>query len=138
MTLAEIVILAMAYASQLTGYPQPTEGRLSIEFVPLLEMQEQVCPETLDCKVRGTYNTGKIKLHEDIDLINDPFHRSVLVHEMVHHLQHVHKIKAVGNVCDCKCHNRREIEAYGIQNAYLTLVEEVDTLVRYRDDACER
>jgi Mlc titration factor MtfA (ptsG expression regulator) len=56
---------------------------------------------------------------EALDIQNDAFDRSILLHELVHHLQKTTgKFDALPNFCMRR--NAQEREAYEIQNRYLS------------------
>ena len=58
-------------------------------------------------------------MDEALDIENNTYDRSILLHELVHHLQKTTgKFDAVPNFCNRR--NAQEREAYEIQNRYLS------------------
>lgn len=102
--------------SMLSGYPVP-EQNPEVHFVPLATMQQMICKRP--CAVKAFYMPGKgVYIDETIDVQNDTYSRSVLLHELVHHLQHESgKFESL----DTACHRwqAKEVEAYEIQHKYL-------------------
>ena len=100
----------------LSGYPVP-ERNPEVSLVPLATMQQMVCKGPSGVKgvympARGTF------IDESIDLVGDIYARSVLMHELVHHLQHMSgKFETI----DAPCYrsHAKEVEAYEIRNRYL-------------------
>lgn len=83
----------------------------------------------------GTFHQGTVYLIDTLDPLHNPYHRSIIVHEMVHFLQKEndsHSIQQHG----CYRANLREIEAYGIQNAYLRHPEGTNLHLRVRMTDC--
>lgn len=100
----------------LSGYPVP-EALPPVNFVPLETMQKMVCKGA--CRIRAFYLADKgVFIDETIDVKDDTYSRSILLHELVHHLQHVHgKFESMPTTCERW--QAREIEAYEIQHKYL-------------------
>ena len=100
----------------LSGYPVP-ERNPQVSFVPLATMQQMICQRP--CAVKAFYKPEQgVFIDEQIDVKDDVYSRSVLLHELVHHLQHVSgKFEAF----DTPCHRwqAKEVEAYEIQHKYL-------------------
>lgn len=100
----------------LSGYPVP-ERNPQVSFVPLATMQQMICKRP--CAVKAFYKPEQgVFIDEQIDVKDDVYSRSVLLHELVHHLQHVSgKFEAF----DTPCHRwqAKEVEAYEIQHKYL-------------------
>jgi hypothetical protein len=137
MTPPEVAMLLISLASQMSGYTIPPNDTFRVSYATSEVMQAQVCPNTA-CPVKGTYVDNQIRIRDDADIVNSPMWRAVLVHEMVHYLQDAHDAKQMGkDTCSCACYNRREIEAYGVSNAYLTSVEKLDKMVKYKEVPCE-
>ena len=101
----------------LSGYPVP-EQVPPVQFVSLKELQEVAC-KGRSCKVKALYHPVKgVMINETLDVLNDVYARSVLMHELVHHLQHVnHKFEEEERAC--QRWQAREIEAYEVQHKYL-------------------
>ena len=100
----------------LSGYPLP-EHNPEISFVPLATMQQMICKRA--CAVKAFYKPDQgVFIDEKIDVKDDIYSRSVLLHELVHHLQHV---DGKFETLDTPCHRwqAKEVEAYEIQHKYL-------------------
>lgn len=100
----------------LSGYPLP-EHKPEVSFLPLAMMQQMICKRA--CPVKAFYKPGEgVFIDEKIDVKDDIYSRSVLLHELVHHLQH--ESGKFDNL-DTPCHRwqAREVEAYEIQHKYL-------------------
>ena len=109
------VTVLLSWASHLSGYPAP-DVPPSIEFEPHSFFVEHACGGT-DCRVVGWYNDEDVihidEKHRDDESI---FAASLVVHEMVHFLQH-HS----GRFDSLSCEDSldREREAYRVQNRYI-------------------
>lgn len=101
----------------LSGYPVPDQYP-EVHFVPLKALQDVACPGR-NCKVRALYrpDTG-VMINETLDVEHEIYPRSVLMHELVHYLQHLHK-KFEDETRLCQRWQSKEIEAYEIQHKYL-------------------
>lgn len=100
----------------LSGYPVP-EGQPAVTRVSRETMQAMICQGP--CAVRAFYTPEKgVYIDEKLNLADDYYARSVLMHELVHHLQHV-----AGRFEDldtpCRRWKAKEVEAYEIQHKYL-------------------
>lgn len=100
----------------LSGYALP-ESHPPVNFVPLETMQKMVCKRA--CPVKAFYKPGEgVYMDQALDVKDDTYSRSILLHELVHHLQHVN-----GRFADlpttCERWQAREVEAYEIQHKYL-------------------
>jgi hypothetical protein len=119
MAYAEMIKVLLAWALFLTGYEDPG-GYPPINFASTEALNEMICPRTPGgCGILGVYAKGEIYLNENFDLKENAYARSILVHEIVHWLQDQHNDYGSGTYEDCVAANRREVEAYGVQNAYL-------------------
>ena len=108
--------MLLAWASNLSGYPVP-ETLPSIAYRPRAFFSNRVCGGTA-CKAVGWYNDQNIiYLHEKYRYEDqDDFANSLLLHELVHFLQH-HSGKF--DSLSCGDSLAREREAYAVQNDYL-------------------
>lgn len=102
--------------SMLSGYPMPAQNP-EVHFVPLATMQQMICKGA--CAVKAFYLPGKgVFIDETLDVKDDTYSRSVLLHELVHHLQHESgKFEKLDT--PCRRWQAKEIEAYEIQHKYL-------------------
>jgi hypothetical protein len=103
----------------ISGYPAPAEPP-RIHVVPQPQLAQMFCGKP--CKVRAIYlRDDGVYLDDSLDVVNSTFDRSILLHELVHHVQAVSGGYG-GNAPDCERWNKAEIEAYSLQNKYLTLM----------------
>ena len=100
----------------LSGYPIPDEIP-AVNFVPLETMQKMICKGA--CRVKAFYLPEKgVYIDETLDVQDDTYSRSILLHELVHHLQQVSgKFETLPTTCERW--QAKEIEAYEIQHKYL-------------------
>jgi len=100
-----------------SGYPSP-DGLPQIQRVSVAEMQQKICSGRY-CAVKAFYHPEwGVYVDEALDIQNNAFDRSILLHELVHHLQKTTgKFDAVPNFCIRR--HAQELEAYEIQNRYL-------------------
>jgi hypothetical protein len=112
-TLTATVLLS--WASHLSGYPA-AEAPPAVQFEPHSFFVEQACGGR-DCRVVGWYNDENViyldEKHRDDD---STFAASLVVHELVHFLQH-----QSGHYDSLSCEDSlaREREAYRVQNRYI-------------------
>jgi hypothetical protein len=59
-------------------------------------------------------------LDEDLDVVNDEYARSILLHELVHHAQAL--LAKYEDLSLCESWKSSEVEAYDIQGKYLRRV----------------
>lgn len=112
----EVVASLFLAVSQLTDYPAPRELP-PIHVLSEREMAQRLCAGP--CGVRAFYLDGQgVYLRDDLDIVDDLKARSILLHELVHHIQHETGRFAAMNACERWL--AREDEAYRIQNAYLS------------------
>lgn len=79
------------------------------------DLQALYCDGAKKCDVvTAVYNDGAIYFDEDYDA-RHPVWRSILFHEMVHHIQYLKQ----GNTKTCDVWYKKEHEAYNLQAAYL-------------------
>jgi hypothetical protein len=109
----------LAWASKLSGYPVP-EMMPYVAYRPGAFFTDQVCGGNA-CKAVGWYNDQDIiYLAEKYRFEDqDDFANSLLLHELVHFLQH-HSGRFDSLSCDDSL--AREREAYAVQNDYLVNV----------------
>lgn len=99
-----LLLQLMLAASDLSGYPVPD----------VLPQMSVLAPAAMPCTCAGQYFDGRISINASLDL-GTPFGRSVVVHELTHHLQAVEK----GKARDERTRFAREVEAHDVQNRYL-------------------
>ncbi len=91
-------------ASDLSGYPVPA----TLPNVAIVSRAD------MPCICKGAYEDGTLWVSSELD-IAQPFGRSVLLHELVHHLQE----QAAGAPQITTTRTRFEREAVEAQNRYL-------------------
>ncbi len=93
-----------------------------VHFVSHEFIQDKFCNGP--CRVRAAYQpeTG-VYIDERLDVVRDSYERSILVHELVHHLQATSGLFDA-NMSECERATRDEREAYDIQNRYLYSVKD--------------
>ncbi|MBK8016841.1 MAG: hypothetical protein JNL33_09990 [Betaproteobacteria bacterium] len=118
------LVLHLYSAIQLvSGYgPAPTFP--AVESIPRAVLAARFCTEPRDCRVRAVYLPGEgVYIDDTLDVAHDVFDRSVLLHELVHHLQAtVGRFQGGPESCDRA--TREEREAYIIQNRYLAMMDD--------------
>lgn len=114
----EVISALMSWAVMLSGYQAP-------HYMPTVQYQshqwfkENACKGN-PCEVIGWYrDTDIIYIDEKFVGDDSSYAASLLVHEFVHYLQH-HSGRFDRK--SCIDHNKREVEAYTAQNAYLVAV----------------
>jgi hypothetical protein len=114
--LAVLVVELFAAIKILGGYPPPALPP-EIHRVAQGYIEEEFCRRP--CKIRAVYDpTQGVFIDATLDIENDVFARSILLHELVHHVQAVSGRFDMASI-DCARQNRAEAEAYYLQNRYL-------------------
>jgi hypothetical protein len=100
----------------LLGLPLGTvPAAAPVSFVPAGELSAVACRG--NCALNGVYHAERgILLNDRLDPLQDPAARAVLLHELVHHVQHVAGRQA--GLDGCRRFVARETEAYKVENAY--------------------
>ena len=115
-SLAALVTELLATIHLLSGYPAISD-QPAIHRLTQAEIAEKVCHKP--CGVRAYYRPDwGILLDESLKLESDSFDRSILLHELVHHVQATRgRFDTMPGACDRW--NAAEREAYTLQNQYL-------------------
>lgn len=114
--LSSLVAELFATIHLLAGYSPPTVPP-EVHRVPQAEIQQQFCHGR--CEIKAVYDpTLGVYIDEALDVENNVFARSILLHELVHHVQSVSGRFDLG-YSECARRNSAEREAYFIQNRYL-------------------
>jgi len=116
-TLATLIVELFTAIRLVSGYPAP-DTLPEVRIVPETEIQQRLCGGRA-CRVKAFYHPDwGVFVADTLDVRNDPFDRSILLHELVHHLQKTTgKFDGVPSACNRR--NAQELEAYEIQNRYL-------------------
>lgn len=117
--LGELVTELFIAIHSLSSYAVPA-AMPEIHSVPVEVMQQKICGRS--CTVKAFYHPRDgIYLDEKLEMRTNAFDRSVLLHELVHYVQ-----KTSGRFEKtpgaCMRNHLSEIEAYNIQNDYLSSV----------------
>lgn len=117
--LQKLMVELFAAIQLVSAYPRP-DSLPEVHVVPGEVMQQKICGRP--CPVKAFYHPEwGVYVDETLDVFGDPFARSILLHELVHHLQRTTgKFQAVPGNCHRK--NAEELEAYEIQNRYLSRI----------------
>jgi hypothetical protein len=127
--LVELIGELSLVVASLSGYPVP-DTPVEVHRVPQVVIQELVCKKT--CRVPAFYHPDfGVLVSDELDLRNDTFHQSILVHELVHHSQ---KLSGRFETLASECHKRAaaESEAYEIQNRFLAARQSQQRVPRIR------
>jgi hypothetical protein len=120
-TLSSLITELFAAIQLLSGYAPPTVAP-EVHRVSHAYIQTEICRSA--CQIKAYYDpaTG-VYLDEQLDIRNDPLARSILLHELVHHVQAVSgRFDSTSDPCTRQ--NRAEAEAYSIQNQYLMSIHD--------------
>lgn len=122
----------LSWAVHLSGYPAPEqppklEYRLHDFFI------HEVCGDR-DCKVIGWYNDeGIIYVDERLRYSTSSFAKSLIVHELVHYLQHR---SGEFDTFSCEHSIAREREAYSVQSDYMLQLGNAVNPMRLHPTSC--
>jgi len=119
-SLSSLVVELFTTIQLLAGYPAPQSGP-EIHIVPHAVIEEKICRGQCT-RIKAFYHPDwGVYVDESLDLAGDAFDRSILLHELMHHVQHV--VGAYEMLpSDCERRNAEEQEAYKIQNKYLAAI----------------
>lgn len=111
-------------AVRMSKYRKPAALPM-VSRMPRPVLESLACPEGTRCGVSAMYEpTRGILIAEDLRPETNLFHRSILLHEIVHYLQEVgHELSAMAA---CERWYQRELEAYALQKQYLQSVHSPD------------
>ena len=119
-SLSSLVVELFTTIQLLAGYPAPQSGP-EIHIGPHAVIEEIICRS--QCRrIKAFYHpVWGVYVDESLDLAGDAFDRSILLHELMHHVQH--SAGAYETLpSDCERRNAEEQEAYKIQNKYLAAI----------------
>ena len=112
------VLPLLLYAQQWTNtldipFPEP-----AVRFITQTDMANKVC-ESTNCDVRAWFSFADqtIYLRSDQNIHSDMYARSILLHEIVHHIQYHMGFPSMNNACNTW--KAREIESYKVQYQWL-------------------
>lgn len=116
-SLASLVAELLTTVHLLSGYPA-VSVQPEIHRLPQAVLAEWVCHKP--CGVRAYYRPDwGVLLDESLNVESDTFDRSILLHELVHHVQATRgSFETMPSACDRW--NAAEREAYALQNRFLS------------------
>jgi hypothetical protein len=122
--LSELTDHLLRTAVRMSKYRKPAALPM-VSRMTRLELEALACPEGTRCGVSAMYEpTRGILFAEDLRPETNLFHRSILLHEIVHYLQEMgHELSAMAA---CERWYQRELEAYALQKQYLQNVHSPD------------
>ena len=113
--LAQLLAELFTTIRLLSGYPLP-DVYPPVYRLPQAQLETRICAGS--CRVKAFYLFGEgVFIDEALDVEHDVRARSILLHELVHHVQGV--TGRFDSLRDCDAWYAREFEAYQIQNQYL-------------------
>jgi hypothetical protein len=116
-SLSELLVQLYAAITSIAGYPSP-EIPPRVVALPKAALHKPICDKP--CQIRAVYfsNLG-VLLDDSLNLSKNEYHRSILLHELVHDAQ---ERAGAFEVLPSGCQRRAasEDEAYQIQNRFLT------------------
>ncbi len=149
MTQADIIVELLAWAVVLSGYEMPNEIPI-IHYRPNEHFVEKLCDgvntKKDPCVARAYYNDSEnaiIVLNTKYWQINkewSPFERGIILHEIVHYLQHM--TGKYDGFTDwpveklCEARKFRQIEAYQTQDKYMLTAYGARRLLPRYYDSC--
>ena len=106
-------------ATRMSKYRMP-EALPMVSRVPRAELEKRACAESNPhCQVAALFEPERgIMIAEDLRPETNIFHRSILFHEIVHYMQEVGR--ELATAAPCERWYQRELEAYSLQNRFLT------------------
>lgn len=115
--LTELVLQLYVAVQGISGYPAPSTPP-EVRQMPREEIQRLVCKGS--CQIRAFYHPEMgVIVDEALNLKSNLYHQSILLHELVHHAQHV--VGRFDNLASaCEARTASELEAYEVQNRYLS------------------
>jgi len=129
--LDEVVKQLTRAIDRLARYKVPKDPP-NIYRVPHAELENYVCGT--HCSIKAWYKPDDgIFLDDTLKPETNLFHRSILLHEMVHYFQD--RSGEYGNMDECERWFHRELDAYTIQNRYLGVIGH-PSRVAYVGDNC--
>jgi hypothetical protein len=119
-SLTTLMVELFAAIKLLSGYPSPAVLP-EVQRMSQAQIQQKLC-DGRHCHIKAFYHPQWGVIVDDaLDFQNDPFDRSILLHELVHHLQNTTgRFDSYESFCSRR--TAEEFEAYAIQNRYLSSI----------------
>ncbi len=119
-SLSSLVLELFTTIQLLAGYPAPQTDP-EIHVIAHAVIEGKICRN--QCKrIKAFYHPDwGVYVDESLDLAGDAFDRSILLHELVHHVQHTAGAFEM-LPSNCERRNAEEQEAYKVQNKYLAAI----------------
>jgi hypothetical protein len=133
--MASLVAALLSWVHAVAGYPIPATAPM-VQFASHQFLVDTMCGG-VDCPVAGMYLYGNtVYLDDRLDVEDNPFHQSILLHELVHYLQ---KHSGLFAPPSCTTWVAAEREAYRLQARWLAERQLAYPVMRYmpRADLCE-
>lgn len=120
-SLHALVTSLLLNISAIGGYTVP-ESLPKVSIVPGAEIQQRACNKP--CRARAIFVQGEgVFIDAALDLKGSMYDQSILVHELVHAVQHSSgRFDGDGN--GCARYETEEVEAYDIQNKFLSQTDD--------------
>jgi len=133
MDTASALPILLSWAVHLSNYTMPSAVP-DVEFEPHSFFVEQVCGGS-ECKAVGWYDDRDvIYLDDKYRSVESDFAQTLLVHELVHYLQHK---SGRFDSLSCEDSRAREREAYAVQNAYILEAQASFALITPAPTSCQ-
>ncbi len=112
-TITALVLYVQATLGVTGAIPAP-----EVKFLPQEEIAMRACGERCS-NVEGwfSYRDNVVYMRLDSDVLGNMYDRGILLHELVHHVQHHLDSPRLHN--DCATWKAREKQAYGVQYDWL-------------------
>lgn len=113
--LEDIVLELLLFVQAATGHALPGD-RPDVALVPATYLERAACEGP--CRIRGWYPYGRtVYLDSRLDPVADLQARGILLHELVHYVQHQAHVFEGGD--PCQDWQQREQEAHRVQARWL-------------------
>ena len=116
-SLSSLVVELFTTIQLLTGYPVPQTAP-EIHVVPHAVIEEKICRSPCGRSKAFYHPEWGVYVDETLNFAGDAFDRSILLHELMHHVQRVEGAYEMLPE-NCARRNAEEQEAYAVQNKYL-------------------
>ncbi len=115
----DMVLALLSTINQISKYPLPASFP-RVHQVPHDELARQACGGSCNFVKAAYVPEVGLLMDRNLDPEASVMDRSILLHELVHHLQAM--TGRYADLPECERRQREELEAFSIQNAYLASV----------------